>query len=266
MVQQRLASQLRHVTRQYQQALKEKVAVDRLVEAAVDALQAAEPVRPLAITRSVESKSPHQVVALLSDVHVGEVVSASETNNLGEYNMEIFHRRLNLWTAKVLELVELRRQRLHVPRLSLFMLGDMVSGDIHDELTQTNDATVMEQVVQATQALSRAILTLSPHFETIEVAGVVGNHGRMARKPYYKKEADVELGLPDLPDDCPAVDESDQRELPPAGVVLDHSGRAGDSVPAHSRRRQPVVERRSLVWAGAHVPQAPGPHWADGGL
>ena len=186
--QEKLQSKYRHLKRLYDQAVKEKVAVDRLVEAATDAIQAADPVIPFVIENRDHDRGEHRVVSLLSDVHAGEVVSAAETHNLSSYDMDIFKERLEIWTNKVVDLVSLRRQRLYVPNLSLFMLGDIISGDIHDELSNTNDVSVVDQMVESAREISRSLLTLSGYFENIEVSGVVGNHGRMSRKPYFKRK------------------------------------------------------------------------------
>ena len=154
----RAQGRVSQLQRLYNQALKEKAAVDRLVETMDNAVRAADPVEVRPIPQPAAGKGEHRMVALLSDVHVGEVVSSAETNNLGAYDLELFYQRLDTWTAKVLELVELRRQRLHVPELSLFMLGDMVSGDIHDELVRTNDVMIVDQVVLAAQRIASAVL------------------------------------------------------------------------------------------------------------
>ena len=181
----RLNSRISHLTRLYNQAIKEKIAVDRIVEATVDAIKAAEPIKPLTLVDHTNTQE-QRAVALVSDVHVGEVVLAKETNYLGEYNSDLFKQRLHIWTDKVVELVALRRQQSNVPNLSIFMLGDIVSGDIHDELSNTNDIAIVDQVILAAHSMSSAILTLCQHFEEIDISGVVGNHGRMNKKPYYK--------------------------------------------------------------------------------
>ena len=184
----RLSSKLSHINRLYKQALKEKVIADRLVDAMTDTIRAAKPVAPykLKVDKLGQSRGEHRVVALLSDLHVGEVVSAAETNGLAEYDVDIFKARQQRWTDKVLELVSLRRERLHLPNLSVFMLGDIVSGDIHDELVESNAVNIVDQVVIAAREISKSLLALASHFEHIEVSGVAGNHGRMSRKPYYK--------------------------------------------------------------------------------
>ena len=181
----KLQSKLKVLQRKYRAAVKDTAVLDRFLETARECIQAAEPIEPLYLPTD-QSGGEHRVVALLSDVHVGEVVSAEETNNLSEYNYGIFVERMKIWTKKVVELVELRRTRLHVPNLSVFMLGDMVSGDIHEELKVTNEGSVLDTVVFATKHIAAALLELSRHFEEIEVSGVVGNHGRMSKKPYFK--------------------------------------------------------------------------------
>ena len=66
------------------------------------------------------------------------------------------------------------------------MLGDMISGDIHDELIKTNQDNVMGQVIRGANLIAQALMSFAPHFKTITVPCVVGNHGRMTRKPPMK--------------------------------------------------------------------------------
>ena len=185
----RLESQIRHLKRVNKQAVKEKAAIDRLVEAVTDAVKAAEPVKPPAkISGRKPSGTEHSLIALFSDAHVGEVVSPAETNNLSAYDMEIFEERMQIWTNKVVELVTLKRSELNIPRLELFMLGDIVSGSIHEELEISNEDNVIGQMVAATHHVSTALLQLAQHFDEITVSVVAGNHGRMKRRPYFKQK------------------------------------------------------------------------------
>lgn len=128
----------------------------------------------------------HTATALLSDLHVGEVVSTEETGGLAAYDIPIFAKRLGLWTAKVVELTELRRGSLYVPDLTIMLGGDMIAGDIHQELIKSNACDVMEQAVLAAYMISQSIAQLADHFEVINCYGVVGNHGRMTIKPPAK--------------------------------------------------------------------------------
>ena len=150
-------------------------------------LVAADPVEvPEIVVSEHNSTSEHTLVALLSDLHIGEVVKPEQVGGLDEYNLEVFDRRINQWADNLLYLTELKRTRLDVPQLEIFGLGDFVSGEIHDELVRTNEVHIIEQVYYAVKHISEVLLRLAPHYEHITFTGVVGNHGRNARKPYAK--------------------------------------------------------------------------------
>ena len=132
-------------------------------------------------TRRRGSK-PQVMVAPLTDTHVGDRVTFDQTTGINEYNVDIFNRRLYGWTEQIILLANYRRNIADVDELVIPMLGDMVSGDIHEELARTNIGNCMEQMMNGAFIISQSLMALSQHFEKIRVAGVVGNHGRMTRK------------------------------------------------------------------------------------
>jgi len=71
----------------------------------------------------------------------------------------------------------------------LFIGGDLFSGVIHDELTETNTETLYASVVRWLDPLEAAINSLADHFGWLHIAAVVGNHGRRTRKPRAKQRA-----------------------------------------------------------------------------
>ena len=132
-------------------------------------------------TRRRGSK-PQTMVAPLTDTHVGDRVSFDQTTGINEYNVDIFNRRLYGWTEQIILLADYRRNIADIDELVIPMLGDMVSGDIHEELARTNIGNCMEQMMNGAFLISQSLMALSQHFRKIRVAGVVGNHGRMTRK------------------------------------------------------------------------------------
>ena len=78
--------------------------------------------------------TPQVVVAPLNDLHIGDNVNLEQMSGLNSYDIDIFNRRLYGWASQLLNLVELRRNVAPVDELIVPMLGDMVSGDIHEEL------------------------------------------------------------------------------------------------------------------------------------
>jgi len=64
--------------------------------------------------------------------------------------------------------------------------GDMISGDIHEELLATNDRTPFQAVNDLTDLLIAGLTRMADAFGKVYVPCVVGNHGRGTRKPRMK--------------------------------------------------------------------------------
>ena len=175
--------------RMYNIALQKTLRKDKFIDAIYDAaipLQAVKPIKPTKPTGKRKGESTQTVVAPLTDTHIGEDVDYQQMAGLNSYSFDIFNRRLSGWAEQVLNLVELRRASVPIDDLIVPMLGDMISGDIHDELIKTNQDNVMGQMSRGANLIAQALMYLAPHFKTITVPCVVGNHGRMTRKPPMK--------------------------------------------------------------------------------
>ena len=173
----------------YKELSKTHALETRIVEMMQTAVVAADPIQtPEPLKVNTNSEQSHALVALLSDLHVGEVVDSAQISGLDEYNLETFSRRMQRWTENLILLTDLKRTRLDVPHLEIFGLGDFVSGEIHDELIRTNEVHVLEQVYYAVKEIAKSFMQLAAHFEKISFTGVAGNHGRNARKPYAKNK------------------------------------------------------------------------------
>jgi hypothetical protein len=175
----------------YQQSLKDSTKKEVIVEAIKDNAPAFPRVKQsynpfIGKKDGVKGNTPQVVVAPLSDTHVGDHVSLEQMAGLNSYDIDIFNRRLHGWATQLLNLVELRRNTAPIDKLIIPMLGDMVSGDIHEELARTNIDNCMQQMIRGANLIAQALMFLAPHFKEIEVPCVVGNHGRMTRKPPMK--------------------------------------------------------------------------------
>jgi len=171
----------------YQASLKD----DAKKEIIVDAIKEHTKALPKVPIRHVNPSSPqgHQaqiVISPLTDTHIGEQVHKEQMKGLNDYSFEIFNKRLYGWSNQVLKHVEYRRQIAPINELIIPMLGDMISGDIHEELARSNIANCMEQMIRGANLIAQSLLLLAPHFTKITVPCVVGNHGRMTRKPPMK--------------------------------------------------------------------------------
>lgn len=125
----------------------------------------------------------------LSDLHVGEVVRREEIGGLNEYSPEVFQRRLRRMIAASLEILPRWAADCELQGVIVALNGDLVSGDIHDELRRTNALTAHEQVALATDELAAAIKKLAQQFGAVLVTVTPGNHGRSTEKTHAKRMA-----------------------------------------------------------------------------
>ena len=140
-------------------------------------------IQPLKFQQGFKRGShPQSVMAPLADTHIGDNVDYNQMAGLNSYDIEIFNQRLYGWATQVLALVEYRRSFTDIPELVVPLLGDMVSGDIHEELATTNLDTCMGQMIRGANLIAQALMFLAPHFEIVRVPCVVGNHGRLTKK------------------------------------------------------------------------------------
>lgn len=120
-----------------------------------------------------------------SDLHAAEVVSFEAMNGLNEYNwaiMDVRHQRL----ARAIRSFKKNRP-YPIDDLYIWGLGDMVTGDIHDELRETNEIIISEAAVKLGLYMADFVATeLVPLYKRIQIDAVVGNHGRVTKKPEFK--------------------------------------------------------------------------------
>lgn len=125
---------------------------------------------------------------MLSDVHYGEVVDPAQVEGLNEYNMEIAEKRLQRVFNKTLELLFRHQSGQSYEAATCIFGGDMLSGNIHDELRNTNDAPILETIVELAKLLEWGVLQLAENFPFVYVPCVIGNHGRIDKKPSAKNK------------------------------------------------------------------------------
>lgn len=134
------------------------------------------------------SKTGHEFVLLLSDLHAGETVSLEETGGINSYNWDIMLARL----AKLRESIASYQDNRPYPisKLRIFALGDQLSGNIHAELEATNEIPLAEATVQLGADTAEYVESFTEIFPEVTFDGVVGNHPRAHKKPWAKQGFD----------------------------------------------------------------------------
>jgi len=136
-------------------------------------------------------KSAGNAVGLihLSDLHVGEVIRPEEIGGVNEYDPEIFQRRLRRMISASISILPRWASDCKLRGVVVALNGDLVSGEIHDELRRTNALTAHEQVYLARDELSGAIKKLTEAFGHVMVTVTPGNHGRSTERTHAKRMA-----------------------------------------------------------------------------
>lgn len=142
------------------------------------------PAKYVPLSTKSKAHGAQELVLLFSDTHASEVVSLEETRGINEYNWDIMLQRMDQIRTSVLSHQE--HFGFEISKLNVFMLGDMLSGDIHEELAITNDRPTTEAIVQLAYDTAAWLTSFTEFVPKIKVAGVIGNHPRASKKPAAK--------------------------------------------------------------------------------
>lgn len=133
-----------------------------------------------------KAASPGVPTLFVSDLHWGETVFPSQINYVNEYNIKIAHKRMNTLINSAIHLLKIISPGMDYPGIVVPLGGDMISGNIHDELTATNELNSMPAVLDLYGVLVGVIKTLADTFGRVFLPCVPGNHGRDTHKIWNK--------------------------------------------------------------------------------
>lgn len=139
--------------------------------------------------RVEESRRGHVATAMaqMTDWHIGEVVNPDEVLYLNAFNEAIAYQRAAKWFRKVVELPRAYVNGVTLEGVVIPATGDLFTGEIHEELKESNYERILESVLNAQEPIIAGLELLDREYDGhVEVDAVVGNHGRQARKSVFK--------------------------------------------------------------------------------
>ena len=165
----------------YEAALCRIVALEEQVAllTALNERKVQKPLKP-----SKRTRGDATAVLVLSDWHVEERVDPKTVNGLNEFNLDIAEKWANRVFEKCLLLLEDARGLAQVNELYVALLGDFISGFIHEELVEGNQLAPLPATMFAADLIERGLRTLLAHarVDRIIVPTCHGNHGRTTPK------------------------------------------------------------------------------------
>jgi len=117
----------------------------------------------------------------IGDVHYGELVSPRSTGNIAQYSPEIARERFNY---TIDEAIRIGKEH-NIQSLWLILGGDMISGNIHDDLNRNNEMMTIAQTLEASEMIYGGIESLCQSYPEVNVLAVSGNHPRTEKIPFY---------------------------------------------------------------------------------
>lgn len=172
---QRQVTRLKERERMLTQTIEELYTANKFIRALDDVVPAT-----IKIQENKGIKHEATAITMLSDVHAEETVSRRTMNGLNEYNLTIAEARVKTYFSKMLRLINYQRQEIKVDNLVLALLGDFISGSIHQELLENNSLSPIEASMFVESLLIGGIKMLAEegNFKQIIIVGVTGNHSR----------------------------------------------------------------------------------------
>ena len=154
------------------------------VRAEVHRLPRPKDIKPI-YTRTPNGQK-EEVIAVVSDVQIGEFVDRDAIGGLGEYNFEIFELRVQHWKSSVINILQMKMsegrniEKLHIP-----FIGDIVEGmDIFPSQPFHIESGLVKQTMRGSLVFAKAIAEIALLFPELPILikHVAGNHGRIGRK------------------------------------------------------------------------------------
>jgi hypothetical protein len=136
--------------------------------------------------RLAKGGAPGVPTLFLSDLHWGEVVFPGQVNGINEYSLSIAHKRLRYTIETAVYLLKIISPSMEYPGIVVPLGGDMISGDIHEELQTTNELATMPTVLDLFEQLVATLKLLIEQFGAVFCPCVSGNHGRNTKKIWAK--------------------------------------------------------------------------------
>ena len=137
-----------------------------------------------------KGKNRGTAMLVLSDLHLDEVVDQFEMVGLNKYNRDIAHQRLQKVIDSTVKILRDYVTGITLDGIVVCLAGDIITGEIHDELARTNEVPVQATIAHWVPVLASAFKHLADEFGTVAVYCVPGNHDRTYHKNPAKKRAE----------------------------------------------------------------------------
>ena len=128
-------------------------------------------------------------VVVASDWHIEEPVKPEQVSGLNEYNLTVAEARVREFFQASLRLTEICGRDIKIQTMVLALLGDFISGSIHDELMESNQLSPIDAIIRVEGWIASGIEFLLANSELkLIIPCHSGNHARITKKQRHATE------------------------------------------------------------------------------
>ncbi len=174
--------------KKYKQLLNQNRVLERQLEFLL-AIRGAKP-QTFTITPKKPSRTSEATyVVVASDWHLEERVRAEEVNGLNEFNLIIMKERVDHFFKNSIRLYQMFEQDVNIPTIVFALIGDMITGNIHEEMLETCQLEPIEAAIEAQNLITSGIESYLAHTKAdLVIPCAPGNHSRITKGQRHATE------------------------------------------------------------------------------
>ncbi len=172
--------------KQYKSLLNKYDAINKQLVASME-LKKAVSTHTVKATRGVNSEAT--AVCLLSDWHVEEEIRPATVMGMNEYNLDIAKARADMCFVNIAKLVKKEQQAIQIKELVVGLLGDFITGRLHEENMENAQLPPMQATIFAQELIESGINFLLNNTKlNMTFVCRAGNHSRITKKIHFSTE------------------------------------------------------------------------------
>ena len=144
----------------------------------------------ISILPEVPNGSEATAFIIASDWHYEETVKPEVVSGLNKYNLNIAHQRITKFFQGGLRLYDLMRKDVKIKNIVLALLGDFITGNIHEEFLETCSLQPMDAIWEVYEEIVSGIDFLLKNSDAnLIIPCVSGNHPRITKQVHISTES-----------------------------------------------------------------------------
>lgn len=152
----------------YMRALRQDARHEQLLDLLAEKIIAFQPPeQKVSVENSPQSQG---LLIMVSDLHYGLAFNGA----FSSYSPVIARERMLKYAARIREIAHLTK--VNVAHVAL--MGDMISGTIHQSIRCENRENIIDQLIGASEVLAEFLQEMGNTFDKVQVTSVSGNHSR----------------------------------------------------------------------------------------